>query len=117
MWPVGGALTSPYGPAHPLGIDIAAPVGTTITAASAGTVTFVGGNPCCSYGYHVIIDHGNGYETLYAHLSDFGVVGGQYVNAGEAVGWIGMTGRTTGPHVHFELRRNGVYQDPLGYLP
>lgn len=117
VWPTAGALTSAYGPAHPLGIDIAAPVGSTITAASGGTVTFVGGNPCCSYGYHVIIDHGNGYETLYAHLSDFAVAGGQWVNAGEAIGWIGMTGRTTGPHVHFELRRNGVYQDPLGYLP
>ncbi|MCK9486597.1 MAG: LysM peptidoglycan-binding domain-containing M23 family metallopeptidase [Dehalococcoidia bacterium] len=116
-WPVAGALTSPYGPAHPLGIDIAAPVGSTIYAATSGTVTFVGGNPCCSYGYHVIIDHGNGYETLYAHLSDFAVGGGQYVNAGEAIGWIGMTGRTTGPHVHFEVRRNGVYQNPLIYLP
>ncbi len=117
VWPTAGALTSPYGPAHPLGIDVAAPVGTPITASGAGTVTFVGGNPCCSYGYHVIIDHGNGYETLYAHLSDFGVSGGAYVNAGDVIGWIGMTGRTTGPHVHFELRRNGVYQDPLSYLP
>ena len=116
-WPALGLLTSPFGPAHPLGIDVAAPVGTPIYAANSGQVTFVGGNPCCSYGYHVIIDHGNGYETLYAHMSTFAVESGAWVNAGDVIGYIGLTGRTTGPHVHFELRRNGVYQDPLNYLP
>ncbi|MCK9494969.1 MAG: M23 family metallopeptidase [Dehalococcoidia bacterium] len=116
-WPAQGMLSSPFGPAHPLGIDVAAPIGTAVHAATSGVVTFVGGNPCCSYGYHVIIDHGNGYETLYGHLSGFTVEPGQSVSAGEVVGYIGMTGRTTGPHVHFELRRNGVYQDPLGFLP
>lgn len=116
-WPSGGLLTSPFGPSHPLGIDIAADVGTPVIAANAGQVTFVGGNPCCSYGYHVIIEHGNGYETLYAHLSGFTVGAGAWVNSGEVIGYIGMSGRTTGPHVHFELRRNGVYQDPLSYLP
>jgi murein DD-endopeptidase MepM/ murein hydrolase activator NlpD len=116
-WPALGLLTSPFGPAHPLGIDIAAPVGTPVYAANSGQVSFVGGNPCCSYGYHVIIDHGNGYETLYAHLADFAVGVGSFVNAGDVIGYIGMTGRTTGPHVHFELRRNGVYQNPLSFLP
>lgn len=116
-WPASGMLSSPYGPAHPLGIDVAASVGTAVYAASAGQITFVGGNPCCSYGYHIIIDHGNGYETLYAHLSGFNYESGAFVNSGDVIGYIGMTGRTTGPHVHFELRRNGVYQDPLNFLP
>lgn len=116
-WPALGMLSSPFGPAHPLGIDVAASVGTPIYAATSGQITFVGGNPCCSYGYHVIIDHGNGYETLYGHLSDFTFAAGDWVNAGDVIGYIGMTGRTTGPHVHFELRRNGVYQDPLNFLP
>ncbi|MPZ98272.1 MAG: peptidoglycan DD-metalloendopeptidase family protein [Dehalococcoidia bacterium] len=116
-WPVAGLLSSPFGPGHPLGIDLAGPVGTPVTTAQGGTVTFAGGNPCCSYGYHIIVDHGDGYETLYAHLSGFNVVSGQYVDSGDVLGWIGMTGRTTGPHVHFELRRWGAYQDPLWFLP
>lgn len=116
-WPALGMLSSPFGPAHPLGIDVAAPPGTPVYAANAGQISFAGGNPCCSYGYHIIIDHGNGYETLYAHLADFAVGVGGYVNAGDVIGYIGMTGRTTGPHVHFELRRNGVYQNPLNFLP
>ncbi|MQC16644.1 MAG: LysM peptidoglycan-binding domain-containing protein [Chloroflexi bacterium] len=117
VWPALGMLSSPFGPAHPLGIDIAAPPGTPVYAANSGQVSFVGGNPCCSYGYHIIIDHGNGYETLYAHMADFAVGVGGFVNAGDVIGDIGMTGRTTGPHVHFELRRNGVYQNPLSFLP
>lgn len=116
-WPALGLLTSPFGPGHPLGIDVASSVGTPVYAANSGQITFVGGNPCCSYGYHIIIDHGNGYETLYAHLSGFNYAAGDFVNAGDVIGYIGMTGRTTGPHVHFELRRNGVYQDPLNFLP
>lgn len=116
-WPALGMLTSPFGPGHPLGIDVASSVGTPVYAANSGQITFVGGNPCCSYGYHIIIDHGNGYETLYAHLSGFTLAAGDWVNAGDVIGYIGMTGRTTGPHVHFELRRNGVYQDPLNFLP
>lgn len=117
VWPAQGMLSSPFSPSHPLGIDVAAPVGTPVTAAGNGLVSFAGGNPCCSYGYHIIIDHGDGYETLYAHLGSFAVSGGEWVNAGQVIGYLGLTGRTTGPHVHFELRRNGVYQDPLNYLP
>jgi len=117
FWPAAGLLTSPFGPGHPLGIDVASSVGTPVYAANSGQITFVGGNPCCSYGYHVIVDHGNGYETLYAHLSGFNYAAGDFVNGGDVIGYIGMTGRTTGPHVHFELRRNGVYQDPLNFLP
>ena len=116
-WPVRGLLTSAFGPAHPLGIDLAIPVGTPIVAASAGTVSFVGGNPCCSYGYHIIIDNGAGYETLYAHLSVFGVKKGDRVVAGQRIGSSGATGNSTGPHLHFELHRNGAIQDPMQYLP
>lgn len=113
-WPAAGRITSVYGPTHPLGIDIAAPTGAPVLAARAGTVVFAGGNPCCSYGLHVIVDHGDGYETLYAHLSTIGVVRGQPVATGDLVGAVGNTGRSTGPHVHFELTRNDVPQDPLG---
>ena len=116
-WPVRGLLTSPFGPSHPLGIDVATPVGTPIVAAAAGTVSFVGGNPCCSYGYHVIIANGSGYETLYAHLSGFAVKKGDVVAAGQRIASSGSTGASTGPHVHFELHRNGVVQDPMQYLP
>ena len=116
-WPVRGLLTSPFGPRHPLGIDMAVPIGTPIVAASAGTVSFVGGNPCCSYGYHIIIANGFGYETLYGHLSGFAVKKGETVAAGQRIGFSGATGNSTGPHLHFELHRNGVVQDPMQYLP
>ncbi len=116
-WPVVGLLTSPFAPWHPLGIDIAIPSGTPIVAASAGTVSFVGGNPCCSYGYHVIIDNGAGYETTYAHLSAFAVKKGEAVAVGQRIGSSGTTGNSSGPHLHFELHRNGVVQDPMQYLP
>ena len=116
-WPVRGLLTSPFGPAHPLGIDVAVPQGTPVVAASSGIVTFVGGNPCCSYGYHIIIDNGAGYETMYAHLSAFAVKKGDRVSGGQRIASSGSTGNSTGPHVHFELHRNGVVQDPMQYLP
>ncbi|MDA0364527.1 MAG: M23 family metallopeptidase [Chloroflexi bacterium] len=118
-WPITGMITSYYGPSHPLGIDIAAPWGSAVYSARGGTVSFAGGNPCCSYGLHVIIDHGGGYESLYAHLSSINVVRGQAVNKGDLVGAEGTTGHSTGPHVHFEIIRNGVPQDPIGggFLP
>lgn len=113
-WPLTGLITSYYGPSHPLGIDISAPWGSAVYAARGGTVSFAGGNPCCSYGLHVIIDHGGGYESVYAHLSSINVVRGQQVGRGDLVGAEGTTGRSTGPHVHFEIVRNGVPQDPIG---
>ena len=116
-WPARGPLTSGFEPSHPLGIDIGLPVGTPVTSAAAGTVTFVGGNPCCSYGYHVIIAHDSGYETMYAHLSGFLVAKGEKVAAGQRVALSGSTGLSTGPHLHFELHRNGAVQNPMQYLP
>ena len=117
VWPGTGPMTSPYGPSHPLGIDIGTGYGGAIVAARDGTVTFAGGNPCCSYGYHVIIGHDAGYETLYAHLSSFTAQIGQKVRAGEIIGYSGTSGRVTGPHLHFELRRNSAHQNPSAYLP
>ncbi len=116
-WPATGRLTNVFSPRHPLGIDISMVVNTPIAAASAGQVTFIGGNPCCSYGYHVIIQHPDGLETLYAHLGQIFVSSGQWVGTGEVIAGSGNTGYSTGPHLHFEIRKDGVYQNPLGYLP
>lgn len=119
IWPVGGPISSYFGPAHPLGIDIDlfgspnAPIG----AVAAGTVTFAGGNTCCSYGLYVIIDHGNGLQTLYAHLSSISVSVGQKVNQGTVLGNGGRTGYATGNHLHFEVHKNGVVVNPTAYLP
>ena len=117
LWPATGRITNTLGPRHPLGIDISMVVGTPIISAAGGQAVFVGGNPCCSYGSHVILDHGDGYETLYAHLSRFAVSNGEWVAPGQVIGWSGSTGRSTGPHLHFEIRRSGAHLDPLGYLP
>ncbi len=86
-------------------------------AARSGIVTFAGGDPCCSYGYYVVIDHGDGQQTLYAHLSVIGVHQGQSVGQGDVIGIGGRTGYATGIHLHFELHINGQVVDPLLYLP
>lgn len=117
IWPTRNVITSYFGPGHPLGIDISAPVGTPIRAAADGTVIFVGGYACCSYGLYVQVAHGGGFTTLYAHLRNFAVKHGDAVEAGTVLGHAGLTGRTTGPHLHFELKVNGVRRNPLLYLP
>ena len=117
IWPAQGTLTSSFGPGHRLGIDIAMKVGSPVAASAAGQVTFVGGNPCCSYGYYVIIKHDETFTTRYGHFSSFNVVLGQWVEQGDLIGYSGSTGSSTGPHVHFEVRRKGVVQNPLDYLP
>ena len=116
-WPTRDIITSYFGPGHPLGIDIKAPVGTPIRAAADGTVIFVGGAACCSYGLYVEVAHGGGFTTLYAHLRNFAVKHGDEVEAGAVLGQAGLTGRTTGPHLHFELKVNGVRRNPQLYLP
>ena len=88
-----------------------------ITAAASGTVVFAGGDPCCSYGYYVIIDHGDGLHTLYAHFSRLGVRKGDVVARGEALGVAGNTGYSRGVHLHFEVRLNGKRVNPMNYLP
>jgi murein DD-endopeptidase MepM/ murein hydrolase activator NlpD len=124
IWPVNGTVTSGYGyRIHPIlgkrilhtGIDIAAASGTSIWAADGGTViyaTWVSG-----YGNTVAIDHGGGISTLYAHQSSMAVSYGQKVKKGQVVGYVGSTGYSTGPHLHFEVRVNGTPVDPMGYLP
>lgn len=114
-WPLNGLLTAGYSSYH-RAIDIHTKSGVPVTAADGGTVTLVSWLTY-SYGYHVIIDHGNGVETLYAHLSAINVEAGQVVSQGEQVGLVGSTGRSTGPHLHFEVRVSGVQQNPFSYLP
>ncbi len=122
-WPVTGTITSPFGwrsnpfggapDFHP-GLDIAAPTGTTVTAAAGGTVIMAqwyGG-----YGNYISIDHGGGYSTGYGHLSAIYVANGQTVSRGQAIGAVGSTGASTGPHLHFEVRINGKAVDPAPRL-
>ena len=119
IWPAGGPISSYYGPNHPLGIDIDLfnNGGAPISAAMGGVVTFAGGNACCSYGYYVVVDHGNGFQTLYAHLSAIGVGVGEVVAQGQYLGAGGSTGYSTGDHLHFEVQLNGSRVNPLNYLP
>jgi murein DD-endopeptidase MepM/ murein hydrolase activator NlpD len=116
-WPVFGTITSEFGVWHPLGIDIGVIGGTGVSTAAAGKVIFAGGDTYVSYGLYVEIDHGNGYTTLYAHLSSISVGLGEWVEAGQLLGRSGDTGRSTGPHLHFELSRYGIIQNPMLFLP
>jgi murein DD-endopeptidase MepM/ murein hydrolase activator NlpD len=114
----GGRLTGHFGTDRGThrhaGIDWAVPVGTPVRAARAGRVTFAG--PSSSYGLRVDLDHGTGFVTKYAHLSSIKVRLGQTVTAGQLIALSGNTGRSTGPHLHFETRQNGSPIDPLGLL-
>jgi murein DD-endopeptidase MepM/ murein hydrolase activator NlpD len=119
IWPVYGNVSSYFSSSHPLGIDIdqfRSP-GAPIHAAASGLITFAGGQSCCSYGLYVVINHQNGFETLYAHMASFAVSQGEYVNQGDVIGYVGLTGRTTGYHLHFEVHLNGAVVNPLNYLP
>ncbi|MDO4582066.1 MAG: peptidoglycan DD-metalloendopeptidase family protein [Bacillota bacterium] len=116
-WPTSGTLTSRFGVrarGWHSGIDIANAIGTSVFAAEAGTVTFV--DYMSGYGLMVIIDHGGGVETYYAHLSVTNVEVGDVVERSQGIAAIGMTGTTTGPHLHFEIRFEGLAVDPLSYL-
>jgi murein DD-endopeptidase MepM/ murein hydrolase activator NlpD len=116
IWPVNGVVTSGFGwrwgRMHE-GIDIAAPTGTSIRAAAAGTVIYAG--YMGGYGNIVVIDHGDGLSTAYAHQSAI-YVGSGSVSQGTVIGAVGSTGSSTGPHLHFEVRVNGSAVDPMGYL-
>ena len=116
-WPVRGSLNQYFAWYH-RAIDIGAPVGTPIVSAQSGVVSqvYVGGWNG-GYGTHVIISGDNGYSTLYAHMSGVNVSPGQKVSAGSSlVGWVGLTGRTTGAHLHFEIRGSGGLYNPLSFL-
>lgn len=115
QWPTVGRITQYFGGGH-TGIDIAVNHGTPIYAADGGLiVTALKVN--YGYGYHLIIDHGNGYKTLYSHLSAFYADYGEKVGKGERIGAAGSTGLSTGPHLHFEVFQNGVRVNPLSFLP
>jgi murein DD-endopeptidase MepM/ murein hydrolase activator NlpD len=114
IWPTNGPHTisgNDYGPAH-LGIDITATEGTPVLAASAGVVVMAQGGFNYGYGNVVQIDHGNGYSTVYAHLSQINVSVCQAVSAGQLIGLAGSTGNSTGAHLHFEIRRGGANLNP-----
>lgn len=118
MWPTQGTITSRYGPrwgeTHK-GLDIAAPTGTNVYAFRSGTVEFSGWNSG-GYGNLVIIDHGNGLKSYYAHNSKVLVNEGQSVSKGQLIAKVGSTGNSTGPHSHFEVRKNDVPVNPYNYL-
>lgn len=97
------------------GMDLAAPMGTPIVAAGDGIVAWTKVGQ--SYGNYAMVIHQNGYATLYAHMSAFNVVADQYVEAGQVIGFVGSTGFSTGPHLHFELRANGIPVNPAQYIP
>ncbi len=117
VWPVSGPITSGFGPRwgrmHE-GIDISGASGTPIAAAASGTVIIAGWSG--GYGNLVVIDHGNGISTAYAHNSSIAVGVGQSVGQGTIIAGMGTTGHSTGVHCHFEVRVNGSAVDPLGYL-
>lgn len=123
-WPLSGPISSGFGNRQDpfgggvrmhTGIDIVASQGTPIHAARSGTVNSAGWNG--GYGNAVIIDHGDGLATLYGHQSQIAVSAGEKVNQGDVIGYVGSTGNSTGPHLHFEVRVNGEPQNPLNYLP
>lgn len=118
IWPTTGPVTSGYGMrwgAMHQGLDIAPPYGTGVYAANAGIVIFAGGQG--GYGNLILVDHGGGFVTAYAHLSGFAASSGQTVARGALLGYVGSTGDSTGPHLHFETRVGGAAQNPYNFLP
>jgi murein DD-endopeptidase MepM/ murein hydrolase activator NlpD len=123
-WPVRGYLTDSFGVrSNPFGgggveghegQDIAAPFGAPVTATADGMVVYAAARS--GYGNVVVIYHGNGLTTRYGHLSQIGVETGQRIRRGDEIGKVGSTGRSTGPHCHYEVRQNGVPHDPMPYI-
>jgi murein DD-endopeptidase MepM/ murein hydrolase activator NlpD len=127
-WPLRGVVTQPFGCTgfeleHPtrdcpngfhLGLDIAQPMGTPIRAAAAG-LAYPLADPA-RYGNFVIVQHLGGYATVYGHMTRFNVAWGQRVQAGDVIGFVGSTGNSTGPHLHFEVRFTATAYDPTPYL-
>ena len=117
IWPASGPVTSPFGfrwgRMHE-GIDIGATYGSAIHAAASGTVIYCGWES--GYGNLTVIDHGGNLATAYGHQSSIAVTCGQQVSQGQVIGYVGSTGHSTGPHLHFEVRINGAPVDPMGYL-
>jgi murein DD-endopeptidase MepM/ murein hydrolase activator NlpD len=123
IWPLRGTITAGFGQrmdpftgegAFHTGIDLAAPFGSPVRAAGDGIVLHAG--PDSSYGNEALIDHGYGLTTKYCHLRTLNVVVGQEVSRGQIIGSVGMTGRTTGPHLHYEVLVDGTPVNPVNYL-
>ncbi len=123
IWPVEGRLMGGFGArtdpfsgegAMHTGVDISAPTGTMVRATADGIVTFASWSS--GYGQLVVVNHGGGYETYYAHLSRYAVVDGQEVRRGDQIGAVGSTGRVTAPHLHYEVRIGGAPVNPHTYL-
>jgi len=123
LWPVQGRLTSFYGQrldpfnghgSFHSGIDISVPTGTPVLSTAGGQIKFA--DTYAGYGRLVVIDHGNGLESYYGHLSRFNVISGQHIARGEVVAWSGQTGRVTSPHLHYEVRMSGSPVNPYPYL-
>lgn len=123
LWPILGPITSSFGQredpfngegAFHSGVDISAGFGAPVRAAADGVVQTAGMES--GYGREVILDHGNGIETLYGHLSGFAVTPGQQVREGQVIGYVGMSGRSTGPHLHYEVRIHNTPVNPHRYL-
>jgi septal ring factor EnvC (AmiA/AmiB activator) len=123
LWPVEGQITGSFGEridpfngegAFHSGVDISAAVGSTVIAPADGVVTFA--DFMSGYGRAVMIDHGHGISTRYGHLASFAVTAGQYIHRGDTIGYVGLSGRSTGPHLHYEVRINDTPVNPYKYL-
>ncbi len=114
-WPASGSISQGYWGGH-RAIDIAGRVGAAVSAADGGFVTTAGGGWNGGYGNEIIIDHGNGFSTLYGHLNSIFVSAGETVSAGQQIGTMGNTGNSTGPHLHFEVIYQGYGRNPYNYL-
>jgi len=115
VWPAGGSITQYFAWYHP-GVDIANRAAPGISASDGGTVILAGWPDASGYGNRVAIDHGNGYTSLYAHLSNIYVSAGETVSRGQLIGQMGSTGRSTGTHLHLEIHYKGVALNPLAIL-
>ncbi|MBK1813569.1 peptidoglycan DD-metalloendopeptidase family protein [Clostridium sp. YIM B02505] len=124
IWPASGPITDPFGPrVHPTkhivsfhtGLDIGAPMGANVKASKSGTVVVVE-TKNVAYGHMIIIDHGNGVQTMYGHMRSVNVSVGQKVSQGQVIASVGSEGYSTGPHLHFEIRIGGQAVNPAGYL-
>jgi murein DD-endopeptidase MepM/ murein hydrolase activator NlpD len=119
LWPVtAGVVTSDFGPrggSHHDGIDISTPVGTPVRAARAGRVLY--SDTLRGYGNLIILEHDDGYATVYAHNRENRASAGAQVHQGDVIAVVGETGKTSGPNLHFEIRKDNVARNPLFYLP
>jgi len=123
LWPIEGPITSSFGErqdpfngegAFHKGIDISGTTGEPVRAPADGTVLMAG--PASGYGQEVMLDHGHGIHTLYGHLSAFAVTAGQDVHRGDVIGYVGSEGRSTGPHLHYEVRIHDTPVNPHKYM-